>query len=85
MQCTLGRVTLRGPVMASQLNRLLKGIRGVRGVSGIDNQLDVRTQPQAGSVARDNSFTRGKASASSQPGIGAALCPPGSTTNSTKI
>jgi len=43
VQCMQGRVTLRGPVMASQLNRLLKGIRGVRGVSGIDNQLDVRT------------------------------------------
>jgi len=80
VQCTAGRVTLRGPVMASQVNRLLKGIRGVRGVSGIDNQLDVRTQP--GSVARENSFTRGRSSASN---IGAPLCPPGSTTSSTQI
>jgi hypothetical protein len=84
VQCASGRVTLRGPVMASQLNRMLKGIRGVRGVSGIDNQLDVRTQPQAGSVARDNSFTRGSSS-SSKSSIGAPLCPPGSTTSSTKI
>ncbi|HEV8377988.1 MAG TPA: BON domain-containing protein, partial [Tepidisphaeraceae bacterium] len=51
VQCIQGRVTLRGPVMAAQLNRLLKGVRGVRGVSGIDNQLDVRAQP--GSVGRD--------------------------------
>jgi hypothetical protein len=80
VQCTQGRVTLRGPVMASQLNRLLKRIRGVRGVSGIDNQLDVRTQP--GSVSQENSFTRGRSSAAN---IGAPLCPPGSTTSSTKI
>jgi len=87
VQCTQGRVTLRGPVMASQLNRLLKGIRGVRGVSGIDNQLDVRTQPQTGSVGRDNSFTRGSSSASTsqRSNIGAPLCPPGSTTSSTSI
>jgi len=86
VQCMQGRVTLRGPVMASQLNRLLKGIRGVRGVSGIDNQLDVRTQP--GSVGRENSFTRGSSSAASVPSasnIGAPLCPPGSTTSSTSI
>jgi hypothetical protein len=71
--------------MASQLNRLLKGIRGIRGVSGIDNQLDVRTQPQKGSVARDNSFTRDSSSKSSKSKIGAPLCPPGSTTSSTSI
>ena len=85
VQCTQGRVSLRGPVMASQLNRLLKGIRGIRGVSGIDNQMDVRTQPQAGSVGRDNSFTRGSASKSTRSNIGAPLCPPGSTTSSTSI
>jgi osmotically-inducible protein OsmY len=80
VQCMQGRVTLRGPVMASQLNRLLRGIRGVRGVSGIDNQLDVRTQP--GSIGRENSFTRGNRSTSQ---IGAPLCPPGTTTSSTQI
>jgi hypothetical protein len=83
VQCVQGRVTLRGPVMASHLNRLLKGIRGVRGVSGIDNQLDVRTQP--GSVARDNSFTRGRTSTSGQSSVGTPLCPPGSTMSSTQI
>lgn len=85
VQCMQGRVTLRGPVMASQLNRLLKGVRGVRGVSGIDNQLDVRTQP--GSVGRDNSFTRGGTATSSRSSgsIGAPLCPPGSTMSSTQI
>jgi len=85
VQCVQGRATLRGPIQASQLNRLLKGIRGVRGVSGIDNQLDVRTQPQAGSVGRDNSFTRSATASSSRSNIGAPLCPPGSTTSSTKI
>ncbi|HEV8293409.1 MAG TPA: BON domain-containing protein [Tepidisphaeraceae bacterium] len=76
VQCIQGRVTLRGPVMASQLNRLLKGIRGVRGVSGIDNQLEV--QAQRGSVGRENSFTRGGTSPSSRSDIG-------STTSSTQI
>jgi hypothetical protein len=52
-----GRATLRGPIMASQLNRLLKGVRGIRGVNSIDNQMDVSSQ--AGSVGRGNSFTRG--------------------------
>ena len=83
VQCSQGRVKLRGPIMASQLNRLLKGIRRVRGVSGIDNHLDIRTQP--GSVGRENSFTRGARSASSEAQIGAPFCPPGSTTGSTQI
>jgi len=85
VQCVQGRTTLRGPIQASQLNRLLKGIRGIRGVSGIDNQLDVRTQSQAGSVGRDNSFARSGPATSSRSNIGAPLCPPGSTTGSTKI
>jgi hypothetical protein len=83
VQCMQGRVTLRGPVMASQLNRLLKGIRGVRGVNGIDNQLDVRTQNIAG--GNERSFARGISAPSSRPSIGAPLCPPGSTTSSTQI
>ena len=71
VQCIQGRVTLHGPVPASQLNRLLRGVRGVRGVSGIDNQLDVQAQP--GSVGRDNSFTRSGSPAA------------GTTTSSTRI
>ena len=69
VQCVEGRATLRGPVIASQLNRLLKGVRGIRGVNGIDNQLDVQAQP--GSVGRGNSFTRSN--------------PAGTTTSSTQI
>jgi len=85
VQCIQGRATLRGPIQASQLNRLLKGIRGIRGVSGIDNQLDVRTQP--GSVGSDNSFARGGTASrtSTIRPISAPLCPPGSTTSSTQI
>src|SRR5207253_11395069 len=66
VQCVQGRATLRGPIQASQLNRLLRGVRGIRGVNSIDNQLDVRTQSQAGSVARDNSFTRGSTTSSTK-------------------
>jgi osmotically-inducible protein OsmY len=85
VQCTAGRATLRGPIQALQLNRLLKGIRGIRGVNGIDNQLDVRTQP--GSIGRENQFTRGgtaRATSATRP-ISAPLCPPGSTTSSKQI
>jgi len=70
VQCTQGRAMLRGAVMASQLDRLLKVVRGVRGVSGIDDQLDVRGQP--GSVGRGNEFTRSGS-------------PMGTTTSSTQI
>ena len=66
VQCVQGRATLRGPIQSSQLNRLLKGVRGIRGVNSIDNQLEVRTQSQAGSVARDNSFTRGSTTSSTK-------------------
>ncbi len=84
VQCLQGRATLRGPVMASQLNRLLKGVRGIRGINSIDNQLDVSAQP--GSVGRQNSFTRsGRATASSRPQASAPLCPPGITTSITQI
>ena len=70
VQCTQGRAMLRGAVMASQLDRLLKVVRGIRGVSGIDDQLDVRGQP--GSVGRGNEFTRSGS-------------PMGTTTSSTQI
>jgi len=85
VQCMQGRVMLSGPVMASELNRLLKSIRGVRGVNSIDNQLNVSAQP--GSVGRENSFTRGGSSAtsSSRAQRSAPLGPPGTTTSSTKI
>ena len=73
-----------GPVMASQHNRLLKGVRGIRGINSVDNQLDVSAQP--GSVGRQNSFTRGgRATASSRPQASAPLCPPGITTSITQI
>src|SRR5437016_1537533 len=35
VQCVQGRATLRGPIQASQLNRLLRGVRGIRGVNSI--------------------------------------------------
>jgi len=79
VQCVQGQVTLRGPIMASQLNRLLKATRGVRGVSGIDNQLDVRSQPQDGTAQRQRPYVRQESSS----GIGAPLCPPGTSTTST--
>jgi hypothetical protein len=77
-----GRCTLRGPIMASQLNGLLKATRGVRGVNGIDNQLDVRVQPQQQTGSSTASTAR-----TSQPGAqafqrSAPLCPPGSSTTS---
>ena len=37
-----GRVTLRGPVLASEVDDLLKGVAKVRGVREVINQLDVR-------------------------------------------
>jgi len=83
VQCVQGRATLRGPIQASQVNRLLKGIRGIRGLSGIDNQLEVRAQP--GSIGRENSFTRGSSAPSTRSNIGAPLCPPGTTTSSKQI
>ncbi len=39
-----GLVTLRGPVLAEKLPRLLRCVRLVRGVSDVDNQLEVHTE-----------------------------------------
>jgi uncharacterized membrane protein len=36
-----GRVTLRGPVLANELERLLRRAAGTRGVTSVDNRLDV--------------------------------------------
>jgi osmotically-inducible protein OsmY len=36
-----GRVTLRGPVLSSELDDVLSAARKVRGVDRVDNQLDV--------------------------------------------
>ena len=41
---TQGRVTLRGPILAHEVTRLLDMVRSVRGVQAVDNQLDVHQQ-----------------------------------------
>jgi osmotically-inducible protein OsmY len=40
-----GRVTLRGPVLSSELDDVLSTARKVRGVEQVDNQLDVHATP----------------------------------------
>ena len=40
-----GRVTLRGPVLSEEVERLLRGVRGVRGVGEVDSQLEVHETP----------------------------------------
>jgi BON domain len=44
-----GRVALRGPALASEVDEILSAVSAVRGVSGVDNQLDVHEQ--AGSIS----------------------------------
>ena len=41
-----GHVTLSGPVLASEVKRLLKGVSSVRGVTSVANQLEVHKQPE---------------------------------------
>lgn len=43
-----GRVTLRGPILASEVLQLLSSISSVRGVTGVENQLEVH--PRADDV-----------------------------------
>jgi hypothetical protein len=40
-----GRVTLRGPVLADEIDRLRRRVQRVRGVLGIDDRLDVYENP----------------------------------------
>lgn len=40
-----GRVILRGPVLADEVERLVATVRSVRGVEEVDNRLDVHAQP----------------------------------------
>src|SRR2546426_1648872 len=40
-----GRVTLRGPVLREELDRLLKRVRGVRGVEDVVSELEVHETP----------------------------------------
>jgi osmotically-inducible protein OsmY len=40
-----GRVTLRGPVLSSELDDVLSTARKVRGVARVENQLDVHATP----------------------------------------
>jgi hypothetical protein len=40
-----GRVTLRGPVLRSEVDRLLARVRGVRGVQQVDSQLEIHAEP----------------------------------------
>jgi hypothetical protein len=42
-----GRVILRGPILAHEVDDLLSMISSVRGVSGIDNQLEIHQQASA--------------------------------------
>lgn len=59
-----GRVCLSGPILAHEVQQLLRAASGVRGVAGIDNQLEVHERAgnipalQGGSEAgRDNRST----------------------------
>jgi osmotically-inducible protein OsmY len=36
-----GRITLRGPALAGEVDELISAVASVRGVSGVDNQLEV--------------------------------------------
>ena len=40
-----GRVILRGPILAHELEQTLAAVRSVRGVRSVDNQLEVHRQP----------------------------------------
>jgi osmotically-inducible protein OsmY len=40
-----GRVTLQGPVLEHELDRLLRAVRRVRGVSDVVNELEVHREP----------------------------------------
>jgi tRNA nucleotidyltransferase/poly(A) polymerase len=40
-----GRVTLRGPVLSSELSEVLATARKVRGVEAVENQLEVHSRP----------------------------------------
>lgn len=40
-----GRVTLRGPVLSEEVERLLRRVRGVRGVEEVVSQLEVHESP----------------------------------------
>ena len=40
-----GRIILRGPVLANEVNRLLNRVATIRGVKGIDNRLEVHQHP----------------------------------------
>jgi BON domain-containing protein len=40
-----GKVTLRGPVLSEELDRLLRRVRGVRGVADVISELDVHETP----------------------------------------
>ena len=40
-----GRVTLQGPVLEHELDRLLRAVRRVRGVSEVVNELEVHREP----------------------------------------
>ena len=39
-----GRVTLSGPILASEVDNVLKGVSSVRGVTDVDNRLEVHEQ-----------------------------------------
>lgn len=41
-----GQITLSGPVLAGEVDRLLKEVAQVRGVAGVDNRLSVHQQPE---------------------------------------
>jgi hypothetical protein len=45
-----GRVTLSGPILASEVDTLLNGVAGVRGVMGVENRLEVHAQPDIPSL-----------------------------------
>ncbi len=50
-----GRVTLRGPVLADDLDQLVRRVRGVPGVREVVDQLDVHDEPGGGRGRRPRS------------------------------
>ena len=51
-QVSNGRVVLRGPVLADEVQQLISGIRAVRGVTDVESRLDIHDQAAQGDKPR---------------------------------
>jgi uncharacterized membrane protein len=53
-----GRITLSGPILAHEVERLLNNVRGIPGVTHVDNHLDVHQEPGDVSGLQGGPFRR---------------------------